>query len=109
MRLILLAVVTLIAVNLWGCKVDVPISSQFAGESFSTETYDAFEGFPEGVPTVYRFSVGYFNCNPVDNFIYLFDTGAAELNIDSSQVTCTTTLFFHTDVTVDTRPIADQP
>jgi len=109
MRLITLAVVTLIAVNLWGCDGEINLTPTFDGESFSAETYDGFEGFPEGIATVYRVGDGFYTCDPSDNLVYVFDDGAAVLNLDSSQVNCTTDTFFHTDLAIDSRPVAAAP
>ena len=108
MNKIILAIFVLAVVNLWGCDGEINLTPTFDGESFSAETYDGFEGFPEGIATVYRLGDGFYTCNPADNFVYGF-TGGAVLNLDSTQVICTTDTFFHTDLAIDSRPVAAAP
>jgi len=89
------------------CKVDV--SPQFAGSSYTTDVYEAFEGIRDGVPTVYQYGDGYYTCNSIDLFVYIVHSGASVLNTDSSQVTCSIDLFTYTNISQDERLVAPSP
>lgn len=94
---------------LLACNIEGNLNPVFEGRSYATETYDAFEGIKDGIPTVYRNGADWFICNPTDNFVYVFNSGAAVVNTDATQVQCVESLFSHTSVTTDSRPVAARP
>ena len=96
----------LLVLMLTGCNLDVPVKLKYSAGNYSAVVYEAFEGHVDGVATVYRFGAGFFDCNAADNFVYIFDTGGAVINSDSSQVTCTTDLFTFAESSQDNRQVA---
>ena len=109
MKLITLAVIALIVVNIWGCDSAFNITPEIQDTNFVVDSSEHFAGVQDGVATVYRFGTDYYTCNPTDNFVYIFNTNAAVLNLDGTQATCTTDTFQHGGIKTDTREVAPKP
>ena len=85
-----------------GCNTDVDITPKVKDATYSTESYQVIIGSLDGVFTDFRASE--YQCNAGDLLLYSMG-GAAVLNTDSTQVSCSTNAAFRVDIKNSLRPL----